>query len=292
MRPGSGLNYLGHAADVRPMPHDAHDCGGVPTFSARERVADFWDQHVAAWLSGDDGLCDRLSRWHASYLGRGDGEVRRDAFIEPYGGDLRGAPRMVMLGLNPGGVDLAFQGRDGIFAEEIREFGSYSQWATSTPYARSMWTDVHGANDYGRRRLRFARHWLEDDAISHSQLLTFELYPWHSTRVTAQMAPPEDLIEEFIWQPLAELPHECVFAFGKPWLAVCERLGLPEVGRWGCGGSDLGSRVASRAAVAFELRSGQCVVVSWQSGYAGPFGRADAVRLRERVTRARRLASS
>jgi hypothetical protein len=101
--------------------------------------------------------------------------------------------------------------------------------------------------------------------------------------VTAAIAPPADIIEDFVWQPLADIPVELVFAFGKPWLGVCNALGLPEVGRWGRGGVDLGSPVASRAAVAFALPSGQWVVVCWQSGYAGPPGSEDALRLRERL---------
>lgn len=46
----------------------------------------------------------------------------------------------------------------------------------------------------------------------------------------------------------------------------------PVVGRWGHDGVDFGNSVASRAAVVFALPSGQWMVVSWQSGYAGPPG--------------------
>jgi hypothetical protein len=84
--------------------------------SARRRIADFWDELTAAWLAGEDRLPDPLPCWYASYDGRGDGQVTRDAFAEPYGGDLRGTPRMVILGLNPGQACPDFQGRDGIFA--------------------------------------------------------------------------------------------------------------------------------------------------------------------------------
>lgn len=114
-----------------------------------------------------------------------------------------------------------------------------------------------------------------------------ELYPWHSTRVTAKMAPPGDVIEHFVWKPLAEMSAEFFFAFGKPWMGVCQALGLTEIGRWGRAGDDLGSAVASRSVVAFALPSGQWVVVCWQSGYAGPPGRDDALRLRERLLQAR-----
>jgi hypothetical protein len=78
---------------------------------ARGRIADFWDEVTAAWLAGKDPLPDPLPRWYASYEGRGDGRVTRDAFAEPYVGDLRGTPRMVILGLNPGRACLDFQSR-------------------------------------------------------------------------------------------------------------------------------------------------------------------------------------
>jgi hypothetical protein len=129
--------------------------------------------------------------------------------------------------------------------------------------------------------------WLEDQELAADQLLTLELYPWHSARVTAPIRPPAEIIETFVWQPLADIQVELIFAFGKPWLGMCNALGLLEVGRWGRGGVDLGSPVASRAAVAFALPSGQWMVVSWQSGYAGPPGSADALRLRERILEAR-----
>jgi hypothetical protein len=253
----------------------------------RGRIADFWDELTAAWLDGEDPLPDPLPRWYDSYKGRGDGEVTRDAFAEPYVGDLRGAPRMVILGLNPGRACLDFQGRNGFFAREIRERGSYSQWAAPFPYLGEQWSRVNGRNRYAWSRLCFARQWLEDDELAANQMLTLELYPWHSTRVTAPISPDADIIEDFVWRPLADMPIEFVFAFGKPWLKVCNALGLPEVGRWGRGGVDFGSPVASRAAVAFWLPSGQWVVVSWQSGYAGPPGREDALRLRERLLQTR-----
>jgi hypothetical protein len=252
-----------------------------------KRIADFWDELTVEWLAGGDPLPDPLPDWYASYRGSGGGQAARDAFAEPYIGDLRGAPRMVTLGLNPGSACLDFQGREGTFAREIRERGSYSAWAATSPYFSEEWSQAYGRNRYAWSRLRFARDWLEDRELDVGELLTFELYPWHSARVTAPIRPPAEIVDRFIWQPLADIQVELVFAFGKPWLGVCNALGLPEVGRWGCGGADLGSPVASRTAVAFALPSGQWVVVSWQSGYAGPPGGADTLRLRERILRAR-----
>jgi hypothetical protein len=98
--------------------------------------------------------------------------------------------------------------------------------------------------------------------------------------VTARIRPPTDIVEEFVWQPLAEIPVEFVFAFGKPWLGACQRLGLRELGRFGHGGQDFGSAVTSRTVVVFELPPRQKVLVLWQSGYAGPPALEDAQRLR------------
>jgi hypothetical protein len=256
--------------------------------TARNSIADFWDAHISRWLAGEDPMPEPLPRWYDSYAGRGRGEVTRDAFPEAYGGDLRGAPRMVILGLNPGGADPQFQGRDGIFANEIRQLGSYSKWTASVPYMREPWTSVNGDNRYGQRRLRFARTWLEERDLTMDQILTPELYPWHSARVTAAMEPPVDVIDRFVWQPLAEIDVEFVFAFGKPWLRQCEKLGLPEVRHWDA--AELGSPVESRTVVAFALPSRQWVVVSCQKGFAGPPKREDALRLRDRLREARRRA--
>jgi hypothetical protein len=256
--------------------------------SGVERVADFWDAVTVDWLDGNDVLPATLEPWFASYSGSRAGRVTREAFAEPYIGDLRGTPRFVTLGLNPGQAVLDFQARDGIFADAIREAGSYSAWAASQPYLGETWTRVHGRNRYVTGRLRFARGWLSNPDLTPSELLTFELYPWHSTRVTAPIVPPKDIVEEFVWQPLAEIPVDFVFAFGKPWLRACQELGLPELSRWGHGGQDFGSPVASRTVVVFELPSGQRVIVLWQSGYAGPPALDDAQRLRERLGAHRR----
>lgn len=251
--------------------------------SAVERVADLWDAVTADWLGGQDVLPVALEPWFASYSGKGAGRVTRDAFAEPYLGDLRGTPRFVTLGLNPGQAVFDFQARNGIFANAIREGGSYSAWAAPNPYLSEAWTRVHDRNRYDTARLRFAQAWLGDAALTPNELLTLELYPWHSKRVTASIIPQIDIVEEFIWQPLAEIPVEFVFAFGKPWLGACQRLGLPELSRWGHGGQDFGSPVASRTVVVFELPSGQSVIVLWQSGYAGPPALDDVQRLRERL---------
>ncbi|MDH6465056.1 hypothetical protein M2302_005257 [Micromonospora sp. A200] len=259
------------------------------TTSARHRVAAFWDAHIESWLKGEDPLPPPLPEWFGSLAGVGPGQVTRDGFPEPYHGDLLGleqTPRMVVLGLNPGEYRQRFQSREGIFADEIREAGSYSRWSTTCPYNRPPWTLPHqmGRNRYYQARLQFTRRWLQDPSADHPDLLIFECYPWHSKAITAPLRPPPEVIDEFIWQPIAELPVQDVFAFGRPWNDLAQALGLPQKGSLGSGGTDYGSAVPSRAVRAYSLPSGQRLVVEWHAGAAGPPSAKETALLREALT--------
>jgi hypothetical protein len=124
----------------------------------RERVAAFWDDHVQRWLEGADPLPDPLTAWYSSYAGMGRGAVTRAGFVEPYQGDVLGdahEPRLVVMGLNPGGYAEPFQSRSGVFADEIRAAGSYRSWALTAPYLRAPWTTRYGPNRYFNSRLAF-----------------------------------------------------------------------------------------------------------------------------------------
>lgn len=254
---------------------------GAATMSARERVAGFWDEVVDQWLVGADPMPDPLPAWHRGYRGRGVGAVTRDAFPEPWIGPLLGKPRLIVLGLNPGHADLAFQGRPGLFAGEIRKFGGFTAWAATAPYSRDPWTRMKGSNRYHNQREEFARRFYEDSSIGPNQILAMELYPWHSTSVTGVMSAPREVLDSMVWAPLAELDIGEVFAFGRPWEQVAKAADLKLEARLGAGGTSMGSDVASRTVLAYRMPSGQRLIVSWQSGYAGPPGVADARRLRE-----------
>ncbi|MGK5518917.1 anti-phage DNA glycosylase Brig1 [Micromonospora sp. URMC 107] len=256
------------------------------TTSARQRVAAFWDAHVESWLSGEDRMPDELKAWFDSYAGVGPGEVTRDGFPELYHGDLLGlehTPRMVVLGLNPGEFRPRFQAREGIFAKEIKEHGSYSRWATTCPYNRSPWTlpQEMGENRYYQARLAFTRRWLQDPTADHRDLLIFECYPWHSKAITAPLRPPPEVIDEFVWQPIAELPVRDVFAFGRPWDGIAQALKLPRTGRLGSGGRRYGSKVPSRAVRTYALPSDQRLVVEWHKGSARPPSAEETALLRD-----------
>lgn len=241
----------------------------------RERVASLWDDHVRVWMSGHDPLPDPLLRWFGSYAGKGRGAVTRDGFAEPYQGDLLGKthpPRLVVLGVHPGGFVPAMQARDGVFVREIQHeySGDYSEWAASDPYARDAWTSRYGRNNYVADRIIFTGRWLGIADPVPNDLMVFELYPWHSTGVTGRMPPPPDVIDEFLWQPISEIDSEFVFGFGRDWDAAASSLGLPCVRALGVGGEDYGSQVRSRAVRLYTLPSGQRLVVEWHSGSAKP----------------------
>lgn len=238
-----------------------------------------WDDVLRAWAP-DGVVPEHLREWAESYRGRGDGEVVFGAFPEPYVGNLgAGAPAMVMLGLNPGHADLAFQGPEGLYTQTIRAT-SYSQWAAAGPYTDQEWETVHGRNVYQRNRLTFARRWHDKPELQSEDLLFVELYPWHSRQVTGLIRPPDSVLREWVWNPLADIEVEHVFAFGKPWLHAAQRLGL------GAGHEvQVPWAVRSRSAVVFALPSSQQLVVLHQPGYAGPPGAADTERLQTALQR-------
>src|SRR5207248_2142982 len=79
----------------------------------------------------------------------------------------------------------------------------------------------------------------------------------HSTAVTAPMRPPPDIVDAFVWQPIAELPAREVFAFGRPWDDLASGLGLPRTRALGPGGRDYGSTVPTRVVHGYALPAGQ-----------------------------------
>jgi hypothetical protein len=203
-----------------PAIKRAHDNGG-DLGEAINRVVKLWDEVLTNFLEGRaTNAGDPLSRWFKGYAGRGVGQVDTSCFPEPYLGDIQGRPRAAVLALNPGRSSPEFQSRDGIFATEIRTNGSYREWAKSWPYLREPW----GYNRHHHSRMQFLKRWFRDDTFASDQRIDFELHPWHSTRVTARMRPGADIVRDYIWGPLSELPIEFIFAFGGPWIEVLPQL--------------------------------------------------------------------
>lgn len=252
--------------------------------SARQAVATFWDEHIKAWLAGGDPMPQPLPQWFDAFKGKGLGKVTRDGFPEPYIGDLLGVttiPQVVVLGLNPGEYHPDFQARDGRFAAEIQQCGSYSAWAATGPYLRAPWTAAKGRNGYWVDRVTFAGRWLGKPTATHHNLLVFEFYPWHSKKITAAMKPAPEIIDQFVLRPIAELPVPDVFAFGKPWNHLAHAMGLRCLDKLGQGGSPYGSQVPSRAVRTYALPSGQRLVVEWHSGSFGPPSESETAILRK-----------
>jgi hypothetical protein len=248
-------------------------------------LAAFWDQVVARFLDGGPAVpSDRqMQAWATAYRGRGRGEVSHDAFPEPYIGALDHRPVGVFLGLNPGRAQLDFQGRSGLFANEIRHHGTYSAWAATWPYLRDPWVATMGPNRYLRSRLGFLRTWTEQPLLTADAMVTFELYPWHSTAVTVRMRPDPGIVREFVWQPIRELGAP-VFAFGAPWFGLLEDgLGLQVVDRLGVGGRPYPTEVPSRVVLVLRGEDGLVVVAERHRGGAGPPRRSEARVLREAI---------
>lgn len=231
---------------------------------------EFWDQEIERWVGGETDVPDRLRPWFESYKGSGHGKVRLDVFPEPYTGRLLGNDSpVVMLGLNPGAAVPAFQAPGGVFFKQLKTM-RYSEWAATVPYATKEWESFAGRNRFYQNRFTFARRLLSEPSWPTSDGVFFELYPYHSSGVTAAMTPPRDVIREFILDPIGELNTQHVFAFGKPWFEVAIRMGLPA-------GRELSVSwtTPSREARVYSLPSGQELIVMAQKGYAGPPGPTD-----------------
>ncbi|WP_299926117.1 hypothetical protein [uncultured Nocardioides sp.] len=250
----------------------------ITSSGERARVADFWDEVLAGWVPGHGHLMPPLDRWCESYKGQGDGVVDLDHYPDPYIGDLRGLngePRLVFLGLNPGiGYD-SLQGDHGTWTKRIRAAG-YSRCFERSPAEDPVsWKALHKGKEsaYWRNLTRFARRWLDDPHVGVDQLLNFELYPWHSKKVVGRMRPPVDLVDDFIWKPVQEVPVDEVFAFGRGWLDVCRDLDLEEIATWGPETAPVpGSTMKHWRVSLFRLPSEQVVVVSSQMGSGSPPG--------------------
>lgn len=237
---------------------------------ALDRIVEFWDGEIERWVGGDTSVSDRLRPWFESYRGTGRGEVRLDVFPEPYTGRLLGnAEPVVVLGLNPGAAVPRFQSPGGVFFEQLRAM-RYSDWAATGPYATDAWESLVGRNRFYQNRFAFARRLLGEPSWHPTGGVFFELYPYHSSGVTAAMAPPGGVVREFVLDPVGDLDTGFVFAFGKPWFDVPERIGLPP-------GRELAVpwSTPSRQARVHPLPSAQDLIVMAQKGYAGPPGAAD-----------------
>jgi hypothetical protein len=174
------------------------------------------------------------------------------------------------------------QAATGVLADEIRRMGSYRAWAASWPYLRDVWVKHKGSNRHHNSRLEFMRRWWNEPELKAQDMLSFELFPWHSARLTAPIRPDPGVIRKYVFEPIEELGTPPIFAFGADWLSMLgDHLRLPIRARLGVGGHPYPTQVADRAAVAFSLPSGATVIAVKQRGYAGPPSALETVLLRE-----------
>ena len=192
-----------------------------------------------------------------------------DAFPEPFLGPLMGSPKVAFLALNPGIAYPKYQYRpDGVFVRELKK-ESYAEWAARWRYLDPD-HEVFGGRKFHGIRLRFLRGFLGDPSLDREDMVAFELYPWHSKKVTGAMVPDPGTIERFILRPIAETGARFIFGFGAPWLRILDGLKFKELVRLGEGGQPYPTSVKSRSVSVFEGIGGSKVVIEKHMGGAGP----------------------
>jgi len=184
-------------------------------------------------------------------------------------------PRLVTLGLNPGVAYDEILSRCGIWTKRIAEQGYSYCFTRSPPTDPVVWRELHGTTSrYWDRLIKFAQRWLSDPNADVQDILNFELYPWHSKSLTAGIETPAYLVERYIFEPIAEIDVSEVFAFGAPWFKVAGNLMQTRSVRQKMAPSKVlgDSDSAYWTMGLYELPSQQTLVVSSQSGSAGPPG--------------------
>jgi hypothetical protein len=255
--------------------------------SPLDNMIGMWNDVVAQFLVGEAALPDPLNRWFDSYRPAAAHPVGRDTLPEPYLGRLDRPPAGICLALNPGVPHIGnddkpdFQSRNGIFARDIQRAGTFRAWAETWPYFGEPWMSSIGASRHHCNHLTFLQHWHEDPSLTADAMVAFDLYPWHTTDVTAVLRPDPAIIRRYVWEPICELGNPPVFAFGAAWFSLLEHLGLRELLRLGKGGKPYGSTIESRSVVVFRDRSGIEVVAEKHSGRATPPNADEVARLRD-----------
>jgi hypothetical protein len=255
---------------------DVTDHPELGTSDPIARLVSTWDRCVAAMLEGETALTPALGAWFASMLSSYPAPAFTGALPEPFLGALDHRPAGVFLGPTPGRAYIGSHGRPdfhsatGVFAQEMRALGSYSAWAASGAYLRPPWTTVVSTTGVHRRRLLFLRHWHGDDRLSGDDMVTFSLYPWHSTGITSRLRAEPDLARTFVFDPIVALGSPPVFTFGPPWFTILPALGFTLEAMVGFGkqGSEATNR--SRAVALFRGPGGLRVIAERHPGSPYP----------------------
>jgi hypothetical protein len=267
---------------------------------AIESLCRLWDEVTEDFLAGrPTNVRPPLDAYFRSYGSRQ--EVQLEGFCEPFLGSLDRKPKMVFLSLNPGAVQprwqhLEWNGRSGIFVEEIRSAGSYTRWAAQWSYLKAHWQSYVASlgipTNHHWSRLEFMRAWYEDPNLGPQDRVDFELYPWHSKSFHGHALVLEPrLLHRFVLDPLNELAPPIVFAFGSWWWRNLPQLGFRVIARLGDGGSrpiDLGYRTnAQQGVVICRAPYGGLVVAEKHSGPSpGPPSAGKVARFRRAILEA------
>jgi hypothetical protein len=239
----------------------------------RHELARFWDDEIERWLQGQP-LAPALREWQRAYRG----ELEDWAFPEPFIGDLLGSPRVVLLANNPGIAREELQARDGVFAAQILNTG-FTRWASTRPFDSpdSEWVRRCGPIRHRVRRLEFARRFVYDETLDFRDMLTVELFPWHSRSLTTSIRVRPQVLREFIIEPISEFGSDVpVIALARGWADALERTSdlLEDVQHLD------GFKVPSRRARLYRTRGGGRILVVWHSGSDAPPAAPDTERLR------------
>lgn len=247
----------------------------------RDRLREVWEPAIEEFLqTGHVPIPCPLNQWYHCYPGTEDDPPLLNALPEPWLGSIDHRPAAVYLSLNPGRAYTNhphnFQGHRGAFADEIRQLGSYEAWAASWPFLRDPWVqggqgvEGIGPNTHHLARHRFVAQWVRSD-IGPGDVLAFELYPWHTTRIRRRLRPPVGVVRELVWEPIAELGRPPVFAFGSPWFHLAADLELSPMTEVLAPGGDYPTNVASRRVQVFEDKTtGVRLLVEKHTGSASP----------------------
>jgi hypothetical protein len=257
-----------------------------------------WDDVVGNFIQGDPPWTMELQPWVDAYRGSTPATKMVDqAMPEPFNGRLDRKPKAILLALNPGNAFMGnetwmgkqlmpdLQSRHGKFAFQINEEcdGSYTKWARQ-PFD---WPALNGGSPHPfvTSRMRFVNDWISGETVEPDEVVWFDLYPWHSkswSSIDVRHADVQNLIDQYVAQPIAALGSDWVFAFGKPWFEVLPRIGFDRVVEVGGAGTDLwDNQTPSRRVGVFENRISGCRVVAMRhSGSAGPPKQSEVPSLR------------
>lgn len=152
----------------------------------------------------------------------------------------------------------------------LRSVGSFL--AVSARSLGPGWAGVEGIgrNNHHLARHRFGAQWLRTN-VDQRDVLAFELYLWHTSRVRGPLRPPIGVIRELVWAPIAELGRPPVFAFGSPWFPLASNLELSPVTEVLARSDDYPTKIASRRVQVFEDKTtGVRLLVERHTGSASP----------------------